>query len=148
MTTPEPESSHVRRVLLPSGKEIDVVYFSPSGVERPVAADPPGPRGCAPIDEVDDLHLCGACGSGLVHPVEWEPAGKERWLVSLRCPNCEWSGSGVFCQEAVDRFDEELERGSEVLLGDLEQMTRANMAEQLERFIAALDADALLPSDF
>ena len=42
------------------------------------------------------------------------------WSVDLRCPDCEWHGSGVYAQEVVDRFDEALDRGTEQLLGDLQ----------------------------
>jgi hypothetical protein len=48
----------------------------------------------------------------------------------------------------VDRFDEELDRGTEALVRDLKQLTRANMEEECERFIRALSADAILPEDF
>jgi hypothetical protein len=66
----------------------------------------------------------------------------------LRCPNCEWHGSGVFEQEVVDRFDEQLDRGSQMLAEDLRQLMLVNMAEEVERFVSALDADFILPCDF
>ena len=52
MATPEPETSYVRRVVLPSGKEIQVVHFPHSEVDWPVAAAPPGRR--QPTDEGDE----------------------------------------------------------------------------------------------
>jgi hypothetical protein len=48
----------------------------------------------------------------------------------------------------VDAFDEALDRGTEALASDYEQLVRANMGEEIERFVAALDADAVLPEDF
>ena len=33
---------------------------------------------------------------------------------TLRCPECEWNGGGVYDQEIVDRFDEELDAGHRV----------------------------------
>lgn len=146
MSPRKSERRRPHRVLLPSGREIDVVFSSPAGGGRPAARE--GERLPETAHQDAGLHLCRRCGSPLVHPIDWEQAGPQRWLVSLRCPNCEWTGSGVFGQEAVDLFDEELERGCELLLGDLERMIRANVAEQVERFVTALEANALLPSDF
>ena len=136
----QPDHHHVRRVVLPSGKTIDVVYFG--------EAEAAGPRPTAAQETVADLHVCGRCESNLVHPIEWSEAGSRHWEVTLRCPNCEWSGTGVFEQELVDRFDEELDRGSEALLRDLERLTQANMQEAVERFVAALAADHIVPADF
>jgi len=129
---------YVRRVVLPSGKTIEVVYFD----ELPA---PSGPATTAPGDE---LHLCGSCDSQLVYPVEWEEAGATHWEVTLRCPNCEWTGTGVFEQSLVERFDEELDRGTEALVRDLKRMMHSNMEDEIERFITALDGDHIVPDDF
>jgi hypothetical protein len=94
------------------------------------------------------LHLCAACGSPLVHPVEWEQVGRGSWTLSLRCPNCWWTGSGTYAQELVDAFDLALDEGIEALMDDLRELSRANMAEDVDRFVAALWADAVLPEDF
>lgn len=128
---------HVRRVQLPSGKTIEVVYFD--GV-RDTASQ---------LDTARvDLHVCGTCASELVYPVEWQEAGAQHWQVTLRCPNCEWAGTGVFEQTAVEAFDEELDRGTEAVVRDLRRLVRANMEEQVDRFVAALQADHILPDDF
>lgn len=128
---------HVRRVRLPSGKTIEVVYFD----DRRAGDLHLPPSGT-------DLHVCGACASELVYPVEWREAGARHWQVTLRCPNCEWSGTGVFEQEAVEAFDEELDRGTEAVVRDLRRLVRANMEDQVDRFVAALHADHIVPDDF
>src|SRR3954447_6962769 len=133
----------VRRVVLPSGKTIEVVYFE----EHPELRSDPAPIQEA-YSEHADLHMCGTCNSGLVYPVEWEEAGSTHWQVSLRCPNCEWTGTGIFEQDAVERFDEELDRGTEALVSDLRRLVQANMEVEIERFVQALDVDAILPEDF
>ena len=80
-----PEHSHyVRRVVLPSGKTIEVVYFDDSP-GAPQQSGHPAPAPAQP--ERTDLHVCGSCGSDLVYPVEWDEAGATHWEVSLRCPN-------------------------------------------------------------
>jgi hypothetical protein len=142
---------HVRRVVLPSGKTIEVVYFDnrrPDGGDPglPTAYESPTP---VPSDESgSELHRCQTCGSELVYPVEWAEAGAMHWQVTLRCPNCEWAGTGVFDQRLVERFDEALDRGTEALVRDLKHLMHANMEAEIERFVEALRADHILPDDF
>jgi hypothetical protein len=136
---------HVRRVVLPSGKTIEVVYF-----ENEPTGQPPRTIGPARHESPDtsELHVCGSCDSELVYPVEWEEAGATHWEVVLRCPNCEWSGTGVYEQQVVERFDEELDRGTEALVRDLKRLMQANMEDEIERFINALEGNHVLPEDF
>jgi hypothetical protein len=139
MSQPDANSHYVRRVVLPSGKTIEVVYFEdqPAGAGLPVEGDPAA-----------ELHVCGSCRSTLVYPLEWEEAGATHWEVSLRCPNCEWCGTGVYEQEVVERFDEELDRGTDALVRDLKHLMHANMEEEIERFVTALSGDHIVPEDF
>ena len=51
-------------------------------------------------------------------------------------------------QEAVDRFDEELDRGTAQLTAALDYITQLNMCSYASRFVAALAADAIVPGDF
>ena len=92
--------------------------------------------------------MCTNCESELVYPVQWEEAGPDSWHILLRCPDCEWTESGSFPQALCDRFDDELESGTDALTRDFKRLVTANMAEEIERFIAALDADAIQPFDF
>lgn len=105
-------------------------------------------RTTAPSRQRDDLQLCPACGCDLVYPLDWSPAADRRWCVALRCPECEWRGGGIYNQDVVDRFDEALDDGTQAVLDDLELLTRANMEEQIEIFVAALGNDLILPEDF
>ena len=132
------KGQYVRRVVLPSGRAIDVVYFEPPPDER--AGDVSGP--------VRELHECPSCQCDLVYPVEWEEVSPTHWEVLLRCPNCEWTEVGTFDQPTVDRFDKRLDTGTEILQCDLRRMQQANMAERIDQFVRALDADAILPEDF
>ena len=145
--SPQPDHRHyVRRVVLPSGKTIEVVYFE----DQTTAAAMP-PREAARVSttpDTTDLHVCGSCDAQLVYPVEWEEAGQVHWEVTLRCPNCEWTGTGVFEQDIVERFDEELDRGTEALVRDLKRLAHANMEDEIERFTAALEAGHIVPEDF
>jgi hypothetical protein len=135
-----PQHSHnVRRVVLPSGKTIEVVYIE----EQHLASFAPSTG-----DAAQELHVCSACDSELVYPTEWEEAGATHWEVSLRCPNCEWAGTGTFEQDVVERFDEELDRGTEALVRDLKRLMQANMEEDIERFVSALAEGHIVPEDF
>jgi hypothetical protein len=139
MNRQQPDNTpYVRRVVLPSGKTIEVVYF---GDESDVARRVPEPA-------AEDLHLCGTCESELVYPVDWDEAGDTHWEVTLRCPNCEWSGTGVFEQDVVERFDEALDRGTEALVRDLKHLMQANMEDEIERFVSALRDGHIVPDDF
>lgn len=126
----------VKRVTLPSGKSIEVLYFG----DQP-AAEPTAPGAAS-------LHVCAECSSPLVYPTDWQEAGPEHWEVELRCPNCEWTGTGVFSQDVVEAFDDELDRGIDVLLSDYRALVNSNMEDEIDRFAKALDAGAILPVDF
>jgi hypothetical protein len=137
---------YVRRVVLPSGKTIEVVYFDD---QQQVAMAPVAAAAAPAHDEaLSDLHVCGSCTSALVYPIEWEEAGATHWEVTLRCPNCEWAGTGIFEQDLVERFDEELDRGTEALVRDLKRLAHANMEDEIDRFTTALAEDHIVPEDF
>jgi hypothetical protein len=127
--SPGPSDHLVKRVVLPSGKTIEVVYFGEQAAEV-------------------DLHVCTRCASHMAYPTAWEEAGPESWAVEIRCPECEELREGVFSQTAVEAFDEVLDAGTDALMADYRRLTRANMAEEMERFAAALHADAIVPEDF
>jgi len=126
----------VKRVTLPSGKSIEVLYFGEQSA--PSASALPG----------EQLHVCEDCGSTLVYPTDWQEAGPDHWEVELRCPNCEWRGTGVFAQDVVEAFDDELDRGIDVLLSDYRSLVNSNMEDEIDRFAKALEAGAILPADF
>ncbi len=127
-----PHSDHhsIRRIVLPSGRSIEVVRFY--------------------HDESSDqgLHVCPQCGSHLVQPISWEEAPQGFWELILHCPNCDWLDEGVYDQEQVDALEERLDQGVTDLLSDLRRLTQSNMSEEIERFTAALQGDLVLPEDF
>ena len=147
------EQTHfVKRVVLPSGKTIEVVYFKDADQPQPVAEaaveEAPAAPEHPPAEVDQDLHVCVDCESELVYPVQWEESGPENWSVLLHCPNCDIYREGVFSQECVESFDEELDRGADALAREYKRLMRANMAEEIERFAGALHSDAILPEDF
>jgi hypothetical protein len=154
-----------KKITLPGGKVLEIVYFhEPAEDAAPNASAiqdahgemtatmdapaPPEDQEADPTTPSADLHLCPECAADLVYPVEWEEHTGDSWKLSRRCPSCEWMGTGEFEQAAVDRFDDVLSEGTETLLCSLRAMVRANMEEDIERLIAAINSDKILPIDF
>lgn len=121
----------VHRIVLPSGRKIEVVRFS----------DDPETHG-------RPLHICPGCDSTLVQPVWWSEASDEHWELLLSCPNCEWSTEGIFSQAEVEDLEDHLEEGLQEMLADLQRLAHANMADEIDRFAQALTVDLILPEDF
>lgn len=134
------------RIVLPSGKPIEVVRRA-EVVTPNSGPNGPSARGRAAV-RAEEPHVCPECNCSLVYPVAWGAAPSGRWSVDLRCPNCELEGTAHLDQDVADRFDEELERAEEAMTTDLERLARANMADHVDRFVAALDAGAIYPMDF
>ena len=131
------DSRDNRNITLPSGKTVVVNYVHDHAPAAAPAHDPE-----------QHLEVCGACASRLVHPVRWEEAGTSHWQILLRCPECEWEGTGVFENRDVERFDEILETGTDDLVADLRSIERANMVDFADRFLDALHAGHIFPADF
>ena len=75
METGGDQTHYVKRVVLPSGKTIEVVYFK----EAEVQLDEPAQVDHAPAEPHQELHVCMECYSELVYPVHWDEAGPELW---------------------------------------------------------------------
>jgi hypothetical protein len=125
-----PDRHSIRRIVLPSGRTIEVVRFYTDETAEP------------------GLHLCPECDSQLVQPIDWSEAPQGFWELLIQCPNCFWLDEGVFDQDQVDQLEEHLDNGLTEMLSDLRRLTQANMSEEIERFTAALNANLILPEDF
>lgn len=128
-----PESSSVRRIVLPSGKEIEVVHFAAPAAPRPPA---------------HELTICPNCEGDHIQLVDWQGAGHDHWRLDLHCPNCGWQGGGVFSHTVVEAFEAQLDRATDALVADLRRLEQARMQDDIERFSRALAGDHLLPEDF
>jgi hypothetical protein len=153
-------SPHIRhRVQMPDGKHVEVTYRDQRHARQPAHAPEPS---YAPdsVDEFDpafttepacppqELHVCFNCAGELVYPLDWTEEGARHWRIVLRCPECEARREGVFEQALVELLDDELDRGAGALLSDLKRLTHANMTDEVEFFVRALQADLITPSDF
>ena len=130
----------VTTVDLPSGRTLEVVY--------PQAGDPY--TRVRPVEPTEDrdLAVCERCSRDLVEPTVWEPAGAACWRIVLYCPNCDHTSEGVFSEERADDLDSYLDDAAALMVSDLKRLEHANMIDDVERFIGALAADAILPEDF
>ena len=131
------QGTETQKVVLPGGHVIEMAPHAQA--TRESGENSVGER---------ELHVCGECSSPLVHPVDWEPVGRDRWRVDLRCPECEWFESEIHDQKVMDAFDEVLDSGTEGLLEDLAELSRAIMEEEVDRFVDALNRDLILAEDF
>ncbi len=130
MSDKQNENQAVRRIVLPSGRTIEVVRFRESdGDQR-------------------ELHVCPNCVSDLVQPLSWAEAPDGHWNLSLECPNCGWTDAGTFTRLQVEQLEDRLDEGLADMIADLQRLTQANMTADLERFVSALDAGLILPEDF
>jgi hypothetical protein len=125
-----PDRHSIRRIVLPSGRSVEVAQFYLDGV----------------YDE--RLHICRRCDSQLVQPIRWTEAPKGLWELTLRCPNCDAIRQGVFEQAQVDLLEDRLDQGLSEMLSDLRRLAQYNMAEEIDRFTTALRRDLILPEDF
>jgi hypothetical protein len=130
-----PRTHILKRVTLPSGKQIDVVSFVAPG-QSAVA------RRTAP------LACCPECGHDRVQPTGWNEVGSNHWHVDLRCPDCETRREAIFGQDELDDFDVALDEGTRAVAADLDLLSRANMADDVERFTLAMDLGHIMPEDF
>ena len=133
-----------RTIRLPTGKTVEVHYFSSDGpaVRRPAAVPPPAPAVDLGLDH------CPECASDVVYPIAWEDAGDRTYELTLRCPNCEWTEVDTHDWDTVQRLEERLDQGERALIADLQAFARANVQEDFDRFIAALRAGHVWPMDF
>jgi hypothetical protein len=131
----------VERFIFPDGTERDMLVFEHEHagscqVSTPAAATP-----C-------EAHVCPLCRSPLVHPTEWQRTGVTCWRVTLRCPNCETVRTVTLGREEVERLNRALYEGTERLARQADQLVRRHFEEETAKFVAALDADLILPIDF
>lgn len=99
-------------------------------------------------EAVPRLERCPRCASLLVQPLRWRRLHADRWELHFRCPDCDERWSDHAPTAAVRRLDDVLCAGRAVLERHLAAIERIERDETVAAFVAALDADAILPEDF
>jgi hypothetical protein len=98
------------------------------------------------------LHVCVACRSKLVNPMQWKDWDGDRWLVVLRCAECDHERVGLFPHWMCEVFEIHLEAGAHALRMTLRRVEDDREALEMDdaaaRFIDALRSDAIGPGDF
>ena len=95
------------------------------------------------------LHVCPRCSGAFVVPGDdCEFIGERLCRIELRCVDCGWEQTGLHSDAELEALDRELDRGYADLLWALEVLWIGNEEAAIERFAAALAADAILPEDF
>jgi hypothetical protein len=97
----------------------------------------------------DDLHVCGDCRRPFVVPLSILPLmAQDGYVVELQCANCGGTEIAVHDDEELERLDRELDRQTGRLRHALAELELADELARVDRFAAALQADAILPEDF
>lgn len=143
---------YTRKVTLPGGEVIEIVYFPTASGKSPVSMGGVQSSGnTVPLHEEYEsleLHICPRCESDLVYPLTWAELKDDKWRIERRCPNCEWRHVGEFTQDEVEPFDDVLNDGTEDLLINLRSFARANMESDVEWLADAIRTGLIEPMDF
>jgi hypothetical protein len=94
------------------------------------------------------LHRCPDCESELVEALDARDMNDGRWNVSMRCPECWLEWGGIASNRLLEELEQRVHVAHAELQRALERVTRENMSDSLDCFVAALAADAVLPMDF
>ncbi len=155
------EDYKIELFVFPDGSEVEMIVFDRSararGAAAPVAPGAsrqtriaPSPC-CAPPprpSEDPDAGRCPVCGSTLVYPVDWDRSGPAAWSLILRCPDCETRREVTLGRASVERLNRELYQSAQALAREADRVTRRNFEDEVDRIVAALRRDLILPMDF
>jgi hypothetical protein len=147
--------------VFPDGTEVEMVVFdrarraraastAVSARKAPAQTRPtPAPSSTpSPAPEDPDAHRCPVCSSPFVYPVDWDRSGPSSWILMLRCPECETQREVTLGRASVEEFNRELYFGAQALAREADQMMRRNFEDEVQRIVAALERDLILPMDF
>jgi hypothetical protein len=151
--------------IFPDGQSVELMVFdkarkssvpAPATTTKPPACRPapsqlpPSPCAVPPPPPHEDLeaHKCPVCGSELVYPEDWDRSSQVSWTLHLRCPECELRREVTLGRASVEQFNRELYFGAQALARTADQMQRRNFEDEVDRIVAALERDLILPMDF
>jgi len=146
--TPETELSSI---VLPSGLRIEILYVDgePFAMnEEPEVQAGEAQADAEMLEALDNLTLCGSCGSPLVQPVGWEGHGAEAWRIELRCPECEEHATTVIEDSLAEQLTLFHERARALIELSMIRLASENAEREIERFARALEQDLIVPEDF
>ena len=107
------------------------------------------------MDQFESLRICLKCDCRLCFESAAEPITPESWLVVVQCPNCWHSWSTTVGDVVLELFEHALDDDTRVIEDALDALAHENayteaqeLAAEVARFAAALDANAIVPMDF
>lgn len=107
------------------------------------------------MDDLDSLRICPECDCRLCFESGSEPLAPDTWLVVIQCPNCWHSWSRTLDDATLTLLEYALDDDMRVIAVAAEEFSYMNavdyakeLAAEVARFAAALEAGAILPMDF
>jgi hypothetical protein len=94
------------------------------------------------------LSTCVQCQSDFVVPVQWEPAGDDRWWMFLRCAECGISREVTVPNAVADAYDADLARGARAVAQAAHAIDLQRMAGEAATFAQALRHGLVEAEDF
>ncbi len=149
----EISDTELSSIVLPSGRRLEILYvdgepFAMNEDREPESAPEAVSVDTSMLDALDDLTLCGSCGSALVQPTGWESHGEQAWQLELRCPECEQRATTVIEDELAEQLTLFHERARALVELSMVRLASDNAEREIERFARALEQDLILPEDF
>jgi hypothetical protein len=96
-----------------------------------------------------DLHVCASCRLPFIVPMSIVDAYQDgRFLVELSCNNCGATSLETHDDMTLEDLDIELDRSLLRMQETLDGLALADELERIDRFVAALHDDQILPEDF
>jgi hypothetical protein len=107
------------------------------------------------MDDFDSLRICPECDCRLCFESAAEPLTPDLWLVVVQCPNCWNAWRRTVNDVELELFEHALDEDTRLIQAAAEELVLAGamaeaeqLAAEVARFAAALEADAILPMDF
>ena len=138
---------YIKKIILPSGRILEVVYYD--GVKEEDEMSPLPPRTNASIES------CPGCRStyaalgeyGLMDDID---ARNPLWFAHIMCGRCLTWRYVIAHEDEFAEWEEsgDMARGMFAIERAIQAIARDSFATWAETFIAAIDHDAILPEDF
>jgi hypothetical protein len=107
------------------------------------------------MDDFDSLRICPACDCRFCFEAAAEPLTPELWLVVLQCPNCWHAWSRTTTDAALELLEYALDDDMRLIAASADELGFAYAVAEAEAiegriraFVAALQADGIVPMDF
>jgi hypothetical protein len=145
----EIHDTELSSIVLPSGLRIEILYVDGEPFTMNEEPDTHVAQADAEmLEALDNLTLCGSCGSPLVQPVGWEGHGAEAWRLELRCPECEERATTVIEDGLAEQLTLFHERARALIELSMIRLASENAEGEINRFARALEQDLIVPEDF